>query len=169
MLYDLMSTAAAARWPSNSATPPSGTVSWWPSGPAWKTARVCYEPQRLDWLPLGWVIVHVVITDGQGQKVPFQGGTCAVKLLLRRRGGYFRLWDTSTEALTSSWWPPPSRRWPGLGTSEDMASGLSSNDCSVRLSLCSKALCWEPLCAWPATCSEERPWNRPSKTAWPPW
>ena len=55
---------------------------------------VRYEPQRLDWLPMRWTEfqhVHVVITDGQGQKVPFQGGTCTVKLLLRRQGGYFRL------------------------------------------------------------------------------
>ena len=55
---------------------------------------VCYEPRRLDWLPVRWTEfkhVHVVITDGYGQKVPFGGGTCSVKLLIRRRGGYFRL------------------------------------------------------------------------------
>ena len=55
---------------------------------------MCYEPQQLDWLPVRWTEfqhVHVVITDGQGQKVPFEGGTCAVKLLLRWRDSYFRL------------------------------------------------------------------------------
>ena len=133
---------------------------------------MCYEPQRLDWLPVHWTEfqhVHMVITDGQGQKVPFPGGTCAVKLLLRWRGGYFRLWDTSMEALTSSWWPRPSHCSPGLSTSENMASAISSKDCSVRPSLCSKALCWGLVCAWPATCSEERPWNRPSRTTWPSW
>ena len=121
---------------------------------------VCYEPQQLDWLPVCWT---------EFQKVLFEDGTCAVKLLLRRRGGYFRLWDTSTEALTSSWWPRPSRCSPGLGTSEDMASGISSKDCSVWPSLCSKALCWGLVCAWPAMCSEERPWHRPSRTTSPPW
>ena len=128
---------------------------------------VCHEPQWLDWLPVRWTEfqhIHVVIMDGQAQKVPFEGGNCTVKLLLRQRGGYFWLWDTSTEALTSSWWPRPSCRSPGLGTSKDMASGVSSKDCSIRPSLCSKALCWGLVCTWPATCSEESPWNRPSRT-----
>ena len=34
---------------------------------------MCYEPQGLDWLPLCWTElkhVHMVITDGHGQKVP---------------------------------------------------------------------------------------------------
>ena len=55
---------------------------------------VCFEPQRLDWLPVRcteFQHVHMVITDSQDQKVPFEGGTCAVKLLLRWRGSYFWL------------------------------------------------------------------------------
>ena len=51
---------------------------------------VCYEPRLLDWLPVRWTEfknLHVVITDGFGQKIPFEGGTCSVKLLLRRRRG----------------------------------------------------------------------------------
>ena len=55
---------------------------------------MCYEPQGLDWLPLCWTElkhVHMVITDGHGQKVPFEGWTCSVKLLLRQRGSYLRI------------------------------------------------------------------------------
>ena len=139
---------------------------------------MCYQPQQLDWLPMHlaeFQHVHVVIMDSQGQKVPFEGRSCAVKLLLRQRGGYVWLWDTSTDdkakALTasSSWWPRPSRCSLGLGTSEDMALGVSSKDCSVLPSPRSKALCWGLVCTWPTTCSEGRPWNRPSGTASPPW
>ena len=114
---------------------------------------VCYEPQRLDWLPMSWTEfqhIHMVITDGQGEMVPFEGGTCTVKLLLRRRSGYFQRWETSTDnktkALTWLWWQRLSRHLPGLGTGEDMATGVSSKDCSVRPSLCSKALCWGQVC-----------------------
>ena len=55
---------------------------------------LCYEPQQLDGLPVRWTEfkhIHMVITDGQGQKVQIEGGTCAVKLLLRQRGGCFQL------------------------------------------------------------------------------
>ena len=55
---------------------------------------VCYEPRRLDWLPMRWTEfnnVHVVITDGYGERVPFGGGTCSAKLLVRRRGSYVRV------------------------------------------------------------------------------
>ena len=53
---------------------------------------MCYEPQRLDSLPMRWTEfqhVHMVITDGQDQKVPFEGGICAFELLFRRKGCYF--------------------------------------------------------------------------------
>ena len=53
---------------------------------------ICYEPRLLDWLPVRWTEfknLHVVITDGYGNKVPFEGGTCSAKLLLRRRRSFF--------------------------------------------------------------------------------
>ena len=52
---------------------------------------VCYEPWRLNWLPVHWTEfkhIHVVITDGHGQKVSFEVRMCLVKLVLRRRVGY---------------------------------------------------------------------------------
>ena len=56
---------------------------------------MCYESQWLDWLPVCWTElkhVHMVITDGHGQKVPFEGRTCSAKLLLRQRGSYLQIW-----------------------------------------------------------------------------
>ena len=49
---------------------------------------VAYEPRILDWLPVHWTefkSVHLLITDHYGRHIPFERGTCAVKLLVRRR------------------------------------------------------------------------------------
>ena len=49
---------------------------------------VAYEPRILDWLPVRWSefkSIHVLITDHYGRRIPFERGTCAVKLLLRKR------------------------------------------------------------------------------------
>ena len=49
---------------------------------------VAYEPRILDWLPVRWTefkSVHLLITDHYGRRIPFERGTCAVKLLVRRR------------------------------------------------------------------------------------
>ena len=100
---------------------------------------MCYEPQWLDWLPVCWTElkhVHMVITDGHGQKVPFEGWTCSVKLLLRQRGSYLRIWK---KRLTSSSWWPSSHHTPALGTCEVMALSASSKGCSIRPSLCPRA------------------------------
>ena len=56
---------------------------------------LCYEPWQRNWLPMCWrefKHVYVVITDGHGQKVPFEGRTGSVKLLLRQKGGYLWFW-----------------------------------------------------------------------------
>ena len=59
---------------------------------------------------------------------------------------------------------------PYAGTWYQWGHGLSSifKGYSIRPSLCSRALCCGPACALLATCSEERPWNKPSRTASPP-
>lgn len=48
---------------------------------------VSYEPKRVDWFPVRmsqFRTVRVLITDGYGDRIPFESGTCSVKLLLRR-------------------------------------------------------------------------------------
>ena len=114
---------------------------------------MCYEPQGLDWLPLCWTElkhVHMVITDGHGQKVPFEGWTCSVKRLLRQRGSYLRiskkrLTSSSSSSSSSSWWPP-SHHAPALGTCEVMALSASSKGCSIGPSLCPRALGCRSVC-----------------------
>ena len=90
---------------------------------------MCYKTRRLHCSPMRWtefkhVHMVMVITDSHGQKVPFEGRTCLVKLLLRWRGGYFWIWkqvnadiiNVATTTSTTPWWPPP-RHMPALGTS----------------------------------------------------
>ena len=48
---------------------------------------VSYEPKRVHWFPVRmsqFRTVRVLITDGYGERIPFESGTCSVKLLLRR-------------------------------------------------------------------------------------
>lgn len=54
-------------------------------------AVVTYEPRRVDWFPVRtsqFRTVQVLITDGFGKKIPFESGTCSVKLLLRRMNAF---------------------------------------------------------------------------------
>ena len=210
----------------SSAIMPPGTISWWPSGPAWRLAQagwrwpelsllvgwpdretlllgrgnthhmapsqskrdmvesffvhcnlpanghvignvrnclfrtvpvkghfgevMCYEPQWMDWLPVCWIElkhVHMVITDGHGQKVPFEGRTCSVKLLLRQRGSYLRIWKKADIIIiiiiiiiimVASITPYTSSR--------HMAFSASSKGCSIRPSFYPRALGCRPVC-----------------------
>jgi hypothetical protein len=52
---------------------------------------MAYEPRRVDWLPVRWTqfrTLRVLITDSFGEKIPFERGVCAVKLLLRRHSPF---------------------------------------------------------------------------------
>lgn len=52
---------------------------------------VSYEPKRVDWFPVRmsqFRTVRVLITDGYGERIPFESGTCSVKLLLRRSNAF---------------------------------------------------------------------------------
>ena len=95
----------------------------------------------LDWLPVCWTHfkhVHMVITNGHGQKVPFEGGMCLVKLLLIWRGSYFRIWNkklTSWSSTTS--WKEACNSSQTVGQQEASArTGVDPEMPSPRRHLC---------------------------------